>query len=193
MVQKTVDLVIHNGALVSPTMIVEQSLAIDNGVIVAIGPSAEMPPARDTIDASGLHVLPGAIDVHVHFREPGFSHKETWTTATHAAAVGGITTVFDMPNTNPPTANVAALQQKLDLAGRQANDDFGIYAVIVETNIEELRPMAKAGAVSFKLYMEKVRTLWSLPARPTAPSSTLLRSWQTLACAARCMPKALRS
>ena len=176
MVQKTVDLVIHNGALVSPTMIVEQSLAIDNGVIVAIGPSAEMPPARDTIDASGLHVLPGAIDVHVHFREPGFSHKETWTTATHAAAVGGITTVFDMPNTNPPTANVAALQQKLDLAGRQANVDFGIYAVIVETNIEELRPMAKAGAVSFKLYMGSEN-----PLVPCPPDGAILDAFAIVA------------
>ena len=68
-----------------------------------------MPAARETLDASGLHVLPGAIDVHVHFRDPGYPHKEDWASGTAAAAFGGVTTVFDMPNTIPPTGTAEAL------------------------------------------------------------------------------------
>lgn len=173
---KTVDLVIHGGALVSSEQIVERSLAVDGGRIVAIGGDGDMPPARETIDASGLHVLPGAIDVHVHFREPGFSHKETWTTATQAAAVGGVTTVFDMPNTNPPTANVAALEQKLAIAGSQALVDFGVYGVLGEHNIGELAAMTKAGAVSFKLYMGSEN-----PLVPCPPDGAILDAFAVLA------------
>lgn len=115
-----VDLVISGGRLVTPDIISDGAVAIDKGHIVGVGQAETMPLTRETIDANGLHVLPGAIDVHVHFREPGFSHEETWTTATQAAAVGGISTVFDMPNTNPPTANVAAVEQKLEIAGRKS-------------------------------------------------------------------------
>jgi allantoinase len=173
---KTVDLAINSGRLVYTDRIAEQSLAIDQGKIVAIGPASQMPPSRQSIDASGLHVLPGAIDVHVHFREPGFSHKETWTTATQAAAVGGVTTVFDMPNTNPPTASVAAFLQKHDIAQRQAIVDFGIYGVIGETNLDQLRPMAEAGVVSFKLYMGSEN-----PLVPCPPDGAILDAFSILA------------
>src|SRR5262249_32564582 len=108
---RTVDLVIVGGRVVSQDGVLDAAIAVDNGRIAAIGSPETLPPARERIDAVGLHVLPGAIDVHVHFREPGFSHKETWTTGTRAAAVGGITTVFDMPNTNPPPPNLPALDQ----------------------------------------------------------------------------------
>lgn len=161
--QKTVDLVVRGGAVVSPQQILDQSIAVDEGRIVAVGDDAEMPSARETIDASGLYVIPGAIDVHVHFREPGFSHKETWTTATQAAAVGGITTVFDMPNTDPPTATVAAVEQKLAIATKQAIVDFGIYGVIADHNLGQLRAMKNAGAVSFKLYMGSENPLVPCP------------------------------
>jgi allantoinase len=160
---KTVDLVIRGGAVVSPREIQDQSIAVDQGRIVAVGDDTGMPPARETIDASGLHVIPGAIDVHVHFREPGFAHKETWTTATQAAAVGGITTVFDMPNTNPPTATVAAVQQKLAIAAQQAIVDFGVYGVLADHNLDQLRAMKDAGVVSFKLYMGSENPLVPCP------------------------------
>src|ERR1700724_2383454 len=143
---KEVDLIISGGRVVGPEAIVEAAIAVNEGRIVAIGAAELMPIARERIDATGLHVLPGAIDVHVHFREPGFSHKETWTSATQAAAVGGVTTVFDMPNTNPPTSNVEALLQKLEIAQRQAIVDFGIYGNIGENNLDQLKPMAQAGA-----------------------------------------------
>jgi dihydroorotase len=135
-----------------------------------------MPPGRERIDATGLYVLPGAIDVHVQFREPGFSLKETWTSATQAAAVGGVTTVFDMPNTNPPTSNVDALLQKIEIASRQAIVDFGIYGNIGEHNIDQLKPMAEAGAASFKLYMGSEN-----PLVPCPPDGAILDAFAILA------------
>ncbi|MGD9769591.1 MAG: dihydroorotase family protein [Pseudolabrys sp.] len=169
------DLVIDGGLAVSPERIEPRSVAVGDGRIVKVGTPAEMPPARERIDATGLYVLPGAIDVHVHFREPGFSHKETWTSATQAAAVGGVTTVFEMPNTNPPTSSVEAVLQKLDIAGRQAIVDFGIYGNIGEHNLDQLRPMAEAGAVSFKLYMGSENELVPCP-----PDGAILDAFEIL-------------
>ncbi|WP_111417760.1 dihydroorotase [Rhodoplanes roseus] len=160
---RTVDLLITGGLVVSPEGTIAADIAVDRGRIVALGASDLLPPARETIYAAGLHVIPGAIDVHVHFREPGFSHKETWTSATRAAAVGGVTTVFDMPNTDPPTASVAAIEQKHDIAQRQAIVDFGLYGLIGEGNLDQLESMAAAGAVSFKLYMGSENPLVPCP------------------------------
>ena len=171
-----VDTVIDGGLIVSPERIVAQSIAVDDGKIVKIGPADQMPPAKERIDAGGLHVLPGAIDVHVHFREPGFSHKETWTSATQAAAVGGVTTVFDMPNTNPPTSSVEAVLQKIAIAQRQAIVNFGVYGNIGEHNLDQLKPMAEAGAVSFKLYMGSEN-----PLVPCPPDGAILDAFEILA------------
>jgi allantoinase len=173
---RQVDLVIAGGRLVTPEQELDAAIAVDRGRIVSIGASETMPPAREVIDAAGLHVLPGAIDVHVHFREPGFSHKETWTSATQAAAVGGVTTVFDMPNTNPPTADVAALEQKHAIAARQAIVDFGLYGVIGERNLDQLEPMARAGAAAFKLYMGSDN-----PLVPCPPDGAILEAFAILA------------
>ena len=96
-----VDLVIIGGILVSPDAEVRASIAIKDRKIHAIGAPEAMPAASETLDATGMHVLPGAIDVHVHFRDPGYAHKEDFGSGTAAAAFGGVTTVFDMPNTLP--------------------------------------------------------------------------------------------
>jgi dihydroorotase (multifunctional complex type) len=171
-----VDTVIEGGLLVSPERIVAQSIAVDGGKIIKIGPADAMPPAKERFDATGLHVIPGAIDVHVHFREPGFSHKETWTSATQAAAVGGVTTVFDMPNTNPPTSSVEAVVQKIEIAQHQAIVNFGVYGNIGEHNLDQLKPMAEAGAVSFKLYMGSEN-----PLVPCPPDGAILDAFEILA------------
>src|SRR5262245_20529164 len=121
------DLVIRGGKLVTPDAVFEASVAIADGVILAVGADSAMPLARETLDASGLHVLPGAIDVHVHFRDPGYPHKEDFATGTAAAAFGGVTTVFDMPNTLPPTGTAAALADKHRIAAAAAHVDFGLY------------------------------------------------------------------
>src|SRR6516164_2263590 len=109
------DLVISGATVVTDTSSFDASVAIKDGRILAVGEHAAMPSARETFDASGLHLLPGAIDVHVHFREPGYTHKEDWQTA---AAAGGVTTVFEMPNVDPPTGTAEALALKLEAAGK---------------------------------------------------------------------------
>lgn len=148
-----VDLVIGGGLLVTPEGVGEGAVAVDGGLIVAVGADAAMPPARERVDVEGRCIIPGAIDVHVHFREPGFSRKETWASASAAAAAGGVTTVFDMPNTNPPTADADSVRAKIAIASAQSLVDFGIYGYVGEANIADLAPMAAAGASAFKLYL----------------------------------------
>ena len=89
---------ISGATVVTDATSFDAAVAIKDGRILAIGEERALPSARETFDATGLHLLPGAIDVHVHFREPGYTHKEDWQTGTAAAAMGGVTTVFEMPN-----------------------------------------------------------------------------------------------
>jgi dihydroorotase len=99
------DLKVMNGRLVLSESIEEGDILVDNGLITAIlkpGKSAQE-EADEVIDASGYLVLPGLVDPHVHFRDPGFPEKEDFATGSLAAAAGGITTIIDMPNTKPPT------------------------------------------------------------------------------------------
>jgi dihydroorotase len=148
----TADLVIRSGLVVSPDSVIEASIAIKDGRIIAVGDEAIMPPATQTLDARGLHVLPGAIDDHVHFRDPGYPHKEDFASGTAAAAFGGVTTVFDMPNTIPPTGTPEILADKLKMAAGKAHVDFGLYALLGEDTIEHVPELAKS-AIGFKLYM----------------------------------------
>jgi dihydroorotase len=147
------DLVIHGGTVVSPDATFSASVAIKDGVIAAVGDPAAMPDARETLDANGLHVLPGAIDVHVHFRDPGYPHKEDWESGTAAAAFGGVTTVFDMPNTLPPTGTAEALADKHRIAAAKAHVDFGLYGLLGEDTIANVPALVEGGVIGFKLYM----------------------------------------
>lgn len=159
------DLVIINGQVVSHEATQPAAIAIRDGKIIAVGDEASMPPAKDVLDAKGLHLLPGAIDVHVHFREPGYTHKETWESGTAAAAMGGVTTVFDMPNTHPPTATPDAFEDKLALAKQQAYVDFGIYGLMAEDNVDQLEALAESGVIGFKCFMGN--TFGNLPSPST--------------------------
>src|SRR5436190_2334994 len=148
----TADLVIRSGLVVSPDSVIEASVAIKDGRVVAVGDDAAMPQADETLDARGMHVLPGAIDDHVHFRDPGYPHKEDFASGTAAAAFGGVTTIFDMPNTIPPTGTPEILADKLKMAAEKAHVDFGLYALLGEDTIEHVPELAKS-AIGFKLYM----------------------------------------
>jgi len=158
------DLVISGATVVSDTAAFNASVAISNGSVLAIGDAAAMPAAREVLDATGLHLLPGAIDVHVHFREPGYTHKEDWQTGTAAAAMGGITTVFDMPNVDPPTGTPAALALKQE-AAKKAHVDYGIYGLLAEDNVNQLEPLIKGGVAAFKCFMGN--TFGNLPSPST--------------------------
>lgn len=93
--------------------------------IAEIAESLHSLPGEETVDASGLTLLPGAIDVHVHFRQPGHEHKETWATGSRSAAAGGVTTVVDQPNTSPPTIDGTRFDEKADFAAHSLVD-YGI-------------------------------------------------------------------
>jgi dihydroorotase len=159
-----IDLVISGGTVVTDQAAYPAAIAIDAGKIVAIGEAALMPPARETLDATGLHMLPGAIDAHVHFREPGYTHKEDWETGSAAAAMGGVTTVFEMPNTDPPTATPEALAQKF-AAAEKSYVDFGLYGLLAEDNLRHLERLIEGGVAAFKCFMGN--TFGNLPSPST--------------------------
>ena len=147
------DLLICGGKVVTPQSVVEANVAVKDGTIIAVGVAGAMPQAREMLDASGLYVLPGAIDVHVHFRDPGYPHKEDFASGTAAAAFGGVTTVFDMPNTIPPARTADALAGKHRVAAEKAHVDFGLYGLLGEDTIEHVPALVEGGVIGFKLYM----------------------------------------
>ena len=107
-------------------------------------------PAKAEIDASGRWILPGLVDLHVHARVPGYEYKEDFRTASRAAAVGGVTTIVDMPNVEPPTTTVELLEQRRALAERDSHVDFGHFAS--SRNLDEIPKLAAAGAAGFKTF-----------------------------------------
>lgn len=157
----TVDLVVQGGTIATPRMTFSGSVAIDEGKIVSIGSSSAMPQADRTIDATGLHVLPGIIDGHVHFREPGFEYKEDLHSGSVGSAAGGVTTFLDMPNVNPPTADAASFELKLGKAKEKSVVDFGIFGVVMPTNVDKIRELAEHGAIGYKIFMGE--TVGNLP------------------------------
>ncbi len=172
-----VDVVIRGGTLVAPDGRMAAALAIQDGIIVAIGEERFLPPARETIDASGLFVLPGVIDAHVHFRDPGDTDSEDWETGSAAAACGGVTTVFDMPSTNPPVDNIANLKLKHAIAGARSHVDYGLYGLLGAHNLAELESLGVHGVVGFKCFMSS-----SLSGRLPAPDDgVMLEGFETIA------------
>jgi len=122
---------------------------VEGESIGAVEPALTPGDGETVREADGRLLLPGAVDVHVHFREPGFAHKETWTTGSRAAAAGGVTTVVDQPNTDPPTVDGAAFDEKAALA-EESLVDFGINGgVTADWAADELldRPLFALGEV----------------------------------------------
>ena len=148
------DLVIKNAKLVLPDGIVEGGIVIEGGRIKEIKKGSGLPDSDDILDAKGNHVLPGLIDAHVHFREPGASSKEDWKTGSSAAAAGGITTVLDMPNTQPPTTTLENLEEKRKIASSKSVVDYGFHFGACNDNIEEMNSLAD-GIASVKFYMSQ--------------------------------------
>jgi dihydroorotase len=145
------DTIIRGGTLVTATGRYVADLALRDGRIAAIvAPGTELETA-ETIDATGKHVLPGAIDVHSHHREPGFTHKEDIITATRACAAGGVTTSFAMPNVDPPPNTVERLDAILDLYAQKAIVDWNINAA--GTVVDQIPGLATRGIAAFKVFM----------------------------------------
>jgi len=145
------DLVISGGTIVTATGSFAADLAVSGeriGAIVAPGTPLE---AGRTIDATGRHVIPGAIDVHSHHREPGFTHKEDIVTATSACAAGGVTTSFAMPNVQPPPNTVERLDAMIELYNERSIVDWNINAA--GTVPDQIAEMATRGIAAFKVFM----------------------------------------
>jgi dihydroorotase (multifunctional complex type) len=129
--QEPFDLVVRGGTVVGAGQTRRLDIGIRGGRFAAVAePDALEAPATDVLDATGLQVLPGVIDGHVHFREPGLEHKEDWGTGSRAAVAGGVATVLDMPNTQPPTRTAADARAKVVLAESKAVCDFGLYGLV---------------------------------------------------------------
>ena len=128
---------IRNATVVTPDETLVTNLLIDEGKIARIDPAIQT-DAEETVEAEGLHLIPGVIDDQVHFREPGLTHKEDLEHATRACAAGGVTSFLEMPNTNPTTTTVDALHKKLELASQKCLVNYGFYIGATPDNIDEL-------------------------------------------------------
>ena len=147
----TVDLVLKNAKIFTNGHIFEGGLAIDNKKIVKIGKFCNLPDACLKMDVRGNLVIPGLIDLHVHLRDQLFDYKEDMNTGTAAAAIGGVTSVLDMPNNKPVTMNVASLKSRIQIATKRALVNVGFYSAL-PTEFEEIDNIVDFGAMGFKVY-----------------------------------------
>src|SRR6201986_2057043 len=142
----TFDLLIRGGITATPNGIAEADVGVRAGRIVAVGALGGA-KASEVFDAKGLHVLPGVIDTQVHFREPGNEHKEDLETGSRAAVLGGVTGVFEMPNTAPPTTTRAAIEDKLSRARGRMQCDHAFYVGATPQNIGALAELERLPGV----------------------------------------------
>ena len=138
---------IRNADVVLPGGIARISVLLEDGRIAALDAAPTL-RADETINASGLHLLPGVIDAHVHFRDPGLTHKEDLATGSRACAAGGVTSFLDMPNTVPQTVSVDALRAKLALAAGKCVVNYGFYVGATRDNLAELAEASRDPAVA---------------------------------------------
>lgn len=147
------DLILTHGIAVLPGRTVQADIGVIGGRIAAIGNLASA-KTTETIDCAGLHILPGLIDTQVHFREPGATHKEDLEHGMKAAALGGITAIFEMPNTKPLTTTPEALQEKLDIAARVGWTDYAFYFGGTAHNAKHLHTWENLpGVCGVKIFM----------------------------------------
>jgi allantoinase len=146
---------IRGGLVLTPEGVVEADVAVAEGKIAGVSPQMAG-QADDEVDASGLHVLPGGIDMHVHCDEPGRTEWEGFETATAALAVGGFTAFADMPlNSTPATVDVEAFDRKLRAANANARVDFALWGGLVPGRLGELEGLQARGAIGFKAFMSE--------------------------------------
>ena len=163
-----VDVIVRAGTLVPPGGQRRADLAIEDGRIVEVAP--DLTGGRDEIDARGLFVVPGVIDVHLHFNEPGRTEWEGAATGSRALAAGGGTLFFDMPlNSTPCTVNARAFDRKHAALEASSITDFGLWGGLVPESVGEMAEMAARGVVGFKAFMCNS----GLPEFPRADDVTL--------------------
>jgi dihydroorotase len=152
-VTESFDLLLRGGTCLTPTGRARADVGIRGGAIAAVGDLGAA-PAADVFEAKGLHVLPGVIDTQVHFREPGNEHKEDLETGTRAALLGGVTGVFEMPNTSPPTTSAEAIADKLARAKGRAWCNIAFYVGATAENADALGDLERLpGCCGVKVFM----------------------------------------
>src|SRR5215213_1233254 len=150
---RTFDLVLRGGIVVNQDGRVERDVGVVNGTIAAIGDLSRSSAGR-VVDCRGLHVLPGVIDTQVHFREPGLDHKEDLESGSRAAVLGGVTAVFEMPNTVPETTSPEALADKVRRANHRMHCDFAFWVGGTHENGERLAELERLpAAAGIKVFM----------------------------------------
>ncbi|MBO1003843.1 allantoinase AllB [Pseudogracilibacillus auburnensis] len=147
------DHIIRGGEIVTPTSQYKANIYVKNGKIVTITDSELEGEAKEITDATGLQVLPGLIDTHVHSRDGGATYKEDFFHSTQAAAAGGITTIFEMPNTNPTINNVENFHKQVENLHSKAHVNFGVWGICLgDINNEDLQSLSEAGVIGFKYF-----------------------------------------
>jgi dihydroorotase len=147
------DLILKGGTVVNHDGEGVRDLGLRAGRFAAIGDLSRA-SAGETIDCRGLHLLPGVIDSHVHFREPGLTHKEDLESGSRGAVLGGVTAVFEMPNTDPTTTSAEALADKVKRAHRRMHCDFAFYVGATRENTHELGELERLpGVCAVKVFM----------------------------------------
>src|SRR5438270_7758935 len=147
------DLILKGGTVVNHDGEGVRDLGISGGRIAALG---DLPRAAagEVIDCRGLHILPGVIDTQVHFREPGMTHKEDLESGSHSAVMGGVTAVFEMPNTNPTTTSAAAMADKVKRGHHRMHCDFAFFIGGTRENTRDLPELERApGCAGVKIFI----------------------------------------
>jgi len=152
-VTQTFDTIFKGGTVVNHDGAGLRDIGVKDGRIAAIG-ALDASAAKKIVDVTGLHVLPGVIDTQVHFREPGGEQKEDLESGSLAAVMGGVTAVFEMPNTNPPTTNPMAIEDKLSRALHRMHCDHAFYVGGTEENADDLPELEQMrGVCGVKVFM----------------------------------------
>jgi allantoinase len=147
------DLVLHDVRLVNTQDVRPATVAVTAGRVAAVLPAGQRVTGRTHVDAAGLHLLPGLVDTHVHLRAPARPDRETFTTGTAAAAAGGVTTVCEMPTSDPPVNTGARLIHRADALAPHALVDYALYGGAAWENRDEVAAMAAGGAIGFKTWL----------------------------------------
>lgn len=170
------DVVIRGGHIVTPEGVTEADIAIEDGRFCEIG--RELPGCPDEIDARGLTVFPGLIDVHLHFNEPGRTEWEGISTGSRSLAAGGGTLFFDMPlNSSPCTLHGESFDLKRRAMEQLSITDFGLWGGLVPGNLKELDELAGRGVIGFKAFLSDS----GLPEFPRADDLTLYEGMRVAA------------
>jgi dihydroorotase len=150
---QTYDVILKSGTVVNQDGEAVRDIGVTGGRIAAIGALGQA-SAAEVIDCKGLHILPGVIDTQVHFREPGLTHKEDLETGSRSAVMGGVTAVFEMPNTDPLTITEAAFTDKVKRGRHRMHCDFAFFIGGTRENVKDLPELERApGCAGVKVFI----------------------------------------